>query len=201
MEIALYGYTGSYKNPRSLSVTDGVLGPYYPDLKVIGASGEGQLGPGIFSFETGYYYSPEDKNGANPLIENSYFKYLLGYKVDVSAHLALGVQWYQERMMDYEAYSQSMQANPYRKKEAHNTFTLRVTYKAQQETLWFNLFSYIRPEDKDGFTRLDISKRLDDHFAITLGANVFTGKAHYEDREFGMMRHDDNIYLRLKYNF
>jgi hypothetical protein len=124
----------------------------------------------------------------------------VGYKVDVSAHLALGVQWYRERMMDYEAYRQSMQTNPYRKKEAHNTFTLRVTYKAQQETLWINLFSYIRPEDKDSFTRLDIGKRLDNHFAVTIGANVFTGKTHYKDREFGMMRHEDNIYLRFKYN-
>jgi len=180
---------------------DGFMSPYYPDLEVIGASSEGQVGPGIFSTEIGYYHSKEDKDGSNPFIENSYLKYLLGYRIDLSAKLAVGVQWYQERMMEYAAYEQSVMMNPYRKKRAHNTFTLRLTYKAQQETLWFNLFSYIRTEDKDSFTRIDITKRLDNHFSITAGVNIFTGKDHYEDREFGMVRNDDNAYIRFKYNF
>ncbi|MCP5048167.1 MAG: hypothetical protein GY940_13430 [bacterium] len=201
-EVSLYGYIGSYKNPRSVEVdSEGFFTPYYPDLTVIGASSEGQIGPGIFTAELGYYYSREDRDGNDPLIENSMFKYLLGYRVDVSANLGFGVQWYRERMMDYDAYEESVGFGMFRKKEAHNTFTFRLTYKAQQETLWLNLFSYMRPEDKDSFTRLDITKRLDDHFAITAGINIFTGKENYENREFGMLRHDSNVYIRFKYNF
>ncbi|MCP4151274.1 MAG: hypothetical protein GY757_26255 [bacterium] len=200
-EISLFGYRGFYKNPKGITMMGEMLLPYYPDLTVIGASTEGQLGPGILTAEVGYYNSREDKDGNNHFIENSMLKLLVGYRMDFSANLSLGGQWYQERMMDYEAYEQSVMMNPYRKKEAHNTFTLRVTYKAQQETLWLNIFTYYRPQDKDHFTRLDITKRFDDNFAITAGANIFTGEEHYEDREFGMLRHDDNVYIRLKYNF
>ena len=103
--------------------------------------------------------------------------------------------------MDYDAYESTMFMNPYRKKEAHNTYTVRLTYKDQQETLWASVFTYYRPQDNDSFTRIDITKRLDNNFSVTLGAAIFTGKDHYEDREFGMLRHDDNIFVRLKYNF
>ncbi len=89
----------------------------------------------------------------------------------------------------------------YRKEEAHNTYTLRLTFKAQQETLWINLFTYQRPEDKDAFTTLDITKRFNDHLEFVVGANIFSGTEHYDDREFGMLRNDDNAFARLKYNF
>ncbi|MCP4220909.1 MAG: hypothetical protein GY765_40145 [bacterium] len=200
-EVSLFAYRGFYKNPKGVTYDGNMFAPYYPDLTVIGASTEGQLGPGIFTAEVGYYYSREDKDGDNPLIENSTFKFLIGYKIDFSANLGVGVQWYREQMMDYDAYEMSVGMNPFRKKEGHNTFTVRLTYKAQQETLWLNVFSYIRPEDKDTFTRIDITKRLNDNFSISAGANIFTGKENYEDREFGMLRHDDNIFVRFKYNF
>lgn len=200
-EVALYGYTGFYKNPKGLMMFNGMMMPFYPKLSVIGASSEGQIGPGIFTAEIGYYHSREDKDGNNPMIENSMFKWLVGYRIDLSAKLSAGVQWYQERMMDYDAYKDSMAMNPFHKKQAHNTYTLRLTFKTQQDTLWVSLFSYYRPQDKDSFTRLDITKQLDNHFSVTLGAAIFTGKDHYEDREFGMLRHDDNLFLRVKYNF
>jgi hypothetical protein len=203
MELALYGYNGFYKNPKGVSLNPdtNLLLPYYPELSVIGASLEGQVGPGIFSAEVGYYDSREDRSGTNPLIENSMFKYLVGYRKDINAHLSAGIQWYREIMEDYDAYRASVGFNPYSKKKNQDTFTLRLTYKAQQDTLWISLFSYVRPQDKDSFTRLDISKRLDNHFSISGGVSLFTGTDFYEDREFGMQRYEDNVYLRLRYNF
>ena len=201
LEFVLYGYDGFYKNPKGVLFNGETLVPYYPGLSALGASAEGQIGPGIFSAEAGYYDSREDRDGSNPLVENSTFKYLVGYRLDIDAHLSAGAQWYREIMMDYAAYRASVGNNPYSRKKNQDTFTLRLTYKAKQETLWITLFSYIRPQDKDSFTRLDISKRLDNHFSITAGVNLFTGTEHYEDREFGMQRHDDNLFLRLRYNF
>jgi hypothetical protein len=203
MELALYGYYGFYKNPRGLTFNTDInlLLPYYPKLAAFGASLEGQVGPGIFSTEVGYYDSREDPSGTNPLIENSMFKYLVGYRMDLNAHLSAGVQWYREIMQDYGAYRASVAYNPYSKKKNQDTFTLRLTYKAQQETLWFSLFSYVRPQDKDSFTMVEITKRLDNHFSVAGGINIFTGENFYEDREFGMQRYEDNVYLRLKYNF
>jgi hypothetical protein len=64
--MAIYYYNGFYKNPKSLKI--GILAsnnqagllPYYSRLNVYGYSSEGQVGPGILSFETGYNYSKDD---------------------------------------------------------------------------------------------------------------------------------------------
>ncbi len=224
-ELALYAYDGFFKNPKGLQWLDSsgtatgntdlvggqlqgytTLGSYYPRLSVWGASMEGVLGPGIMTLEAGHYNSKEDQKGDNPLIENSKWKYLVGYRMDLSANFSAGLQWYQEKMEKYDAYEAAMltyfsQNYDYRKKESQNTYTLRLTFKAQQETLWVNLFTYQRPEDKDGFTKLDVSKRLNDHMEFVVGANIFSGTEHYQDREFGMLQNDDNAFARLKYNF
>jgi hypothetical protein len=206
-EIALYYYDGFYKNPKSMKTnSNGQFASHYSELRVYGLSSEGQVGPGIFTFETGYYDSREDLEGKNFMIQNSMLKYLLGYKVDLSANLTVGLQWYQEKMMDYDQYESSvMSMSPnsyaYRKKELHNTYTLRLTYKAQQETLWINLFSYLRPEDHDSFTKFDISKKVNDNLTFVVGANIFTGKDNYRDREFGMLDNDDNVFIRLRNTF
>jgi len=218
-ELALYTYTGFYKNPKGLLQTSATtLQAKYPKLAVYGVSTEGQLGPGIFTFEAGLYQSREDLDGDNALIENSMLKNLFGYKIDVSENLGFGFQVYQERMQQYSDYEQGIinmaqslgmtaaaakQSDmfKYRKEEVHNTYTLRIMFKAQQDTLRINLFTYQRPQDHDSFTKLDMNKRLDDNFEVTIGANVFTGEDHYEDRDFGMLRDDDNAFLRLKYLF
>lgn len=209
-QVALYYYRGFFKNPKGLDydASQSVGEQYsaiYPKLEVYGASTEGQIGPGIFTAEYGYYNSKDDTKGDDMMIENSLMKYLLGYRMDLSAHWSVGAQVYQEWMQDYDKYESSIKAGnpnayPYRRKEFQNTYTLRLTYKAQQETLWVNLFSYYRPEDKDSFTKFDITKKLNDNFSATAGVNIFTGKDHYQDRDFGMLRHDDNAFVRLSYS-
>ncbi len=198
-EIALYFYQGYYKAPKGLKMESGQLAPHYPRLTVAGASTEGQIGWGILTGEIGHYNSHEDKDGNNPLIENSTLKYLLGYKMDLSANWSTGVQWYQEKMLDYDSYK-AANSSIYRKDELQNTFTLRLTHKAQQETLISNLFAYYRPQDKDSFIKLDITKKINDDFAVTGGANIFTGKDNYENREFGMLRNDDNVFIRFRFS-
>ncbi len=199
-ELALYGYHGYYKNPKGLSYDGSTYYPHHPSLSVVGASSEGQIGPGILTAEAGYYYSHQDKKGTDPLIENSTLKYLLGYRIDLSANFSLGFQVYQEKMMKYDQYAASIGFSPTAKKEAQETYTIRATYKAQQETLRFNLFSYIRPDDHDGLIKFDISKRLDDNFSISTGVNIFYGKEGYLDRDFGMLKSDDNFFFRIRYD-
>lgn len=205
-ELALYAYKGFYKSPKALAFNGTVFVPYYSKLSVYGLSDEGQVGPGIFSFEAGYYDSHEDKSGDNYLVENSKIKYLFGYRQDLSAHFSYGVQVYQEMMMNYYAYESSFQTNnpagfAYRKKELQSTYTLRLTYKAQNETLWLSLFSYLRPDDKDALYKFEVSKKLNDQFKVVAGVNVFTGEDNYISREFGMLRDDDNIFVRFNYGF
>lgn len=205
-EVATYGYTGFYKSPTSLKLVGSTLTPYHSRLNVYGLSDEGQIGPGIFTFEAGYYDSVEDQGGDNYFIPNSTLKYLIGYKQDLSANFSYGLQFYQENMMNYDSYKDSYLVNnptgyAYRKKELQTTYTLRLTYKAQQETLWFSVFSYIRPDDKDSFTKLEVSKKLDDNFKVVFGGNIFTGDDNYASREFGMLKDDDNVFTRFNYTF
>ncbi len=219
-ELALYAYTGFFKSPRGLQWADaagtptGNTGPlpgagdvllvaYHPRLNVYGASAEGQLGPGIVSLETGFYDSRDDPDGTNPLVENSLWKYLAGYRLDWSAHLATGVQWYRERMEDHDAYlaTRDPQLAVAPREETRDTYTLRVTFKLQQETLWLSLFRYERPQDEDRFSKLDLSKRLNDNLLLAAGVNLFDGEAGFEDREFGMLRNDDNAFTRLRFTF
>lgn len=221
MELALYSYRGFYKNPRGLMWLDAngvpVTGtpnpgagdfmmPYYPRLVAYGWSLEGQAGPGILSVESGFYDSREDSDGDQFFIENSMWKYLLGYRMDFSANFGAGLQWYMEDMQDYEAYEEATLANnpagyEYRKEKRHNTYTLRLTLKLQQDTLWVNYFAYQRPEDKDSYQKLDFTKRLDNNYVLAGGVNVFDGDENRADREFSMVRNDDNAFVRLQYNF
>ncbi|MCT4640984.1 MAG: hypothetical protein N4A33_01725 [Bacteriovoracaceae bacterium] len=205
-EYGLYVYKGYFKSPRSIELNAGVLSPIHTELAVYGASFEGAMSSGIFSFETGYYESLEDLKGDDFFIENSSLKYLFGYRQDLSHKFSFGVQLYQEKMMHYEEYEKSFKSNnlqgyKFRKKENQSTYTLRLTYKAQQETLLLSLFSYIRPDDKDSFTKVEASKKINNNLKLTAGINIFSGKNNYENREFGMLRDDDNLYTRLNYSF
>jgi len=202
-QVAFYAYRGFFKNPKSMQGSGTMEDPFrsfYSRLNVFGASTEGQLGPGILTSEFGIYDSIDDKDGTNPMVENSKIKALLGYKVDLNANWMVGAQWYLESFKDYDKYEESVGFNPFRKKENSDTFTLRVMYKAQQDTLFVNLFTYYRPDDHDSYIKFDFSKRLDDNFSIIAGLNIFDGKEGYEAREFGMLRYDDNFFLRLRYN-
>ena len=204
-ELAFYYYEGFYKSPKGVRTSPSLI-TYHPRLSVYGFSDEGQLGDGVFTFEYGYYDSKDDLKGKDYFIENSKMKYLIGYKMNLTSSFSFGTQWYQEKMLNYDNYEKSLllnnpQAYDYRKKEFQNTLTLRLTYKAMQDTLFFNLFTYIRPEDKDSFSKIEVSKKLTDNLKLTTGMNIFEGKESYNDREFGMLKEEDNTFIRLNYNF
>ena len=200
-ELSLYYYNGFYKNPRSMYLDNGKLKPLYPKLESFGFSSEGQVGPGIFTLEYGFYDSKDDTD-TSLLIENSLHKYLVGYKVDFNANLTMGFQIYREYMTDYDKYKDlyATVSDVSAKKENQNTYTLRITYKAMQETLWFNLFTYFRPDDKDSFTKIDISKKLDNNFTVVTGVNIFTGDSELKGREFASLKDSDNVFVRFKYD-
>ena len=82
-EVGIYTYAGFFKNPRGLQWADSSGNPSgnqtttpgagdamliadYPRLNVYGFSAEGQVGPGIYSMEYGFYDSREDQEGRKP---------------------------------------------------------------------------------------------------------------------------------------
>ncbi len=202
-EVAFYGYNGFWKSPKGVrfNLETGLLEPIHPRLGVYGLSSEGQWGPGIFFLEAGHYLSHEDRDGTDPLIENSMVRMLLGYRYDVSATQTVGTQILSEKMLNYDNYQNNLMPGQIEQTEVRNTYTIRFTQTAQQETLRASMFVYHRPENHDGYLRYWVNKRLDDHFDFTVGGNVFSGDRNYLDSEFGMLREDDNLYGRLKYVF
>ncbi|MGH1467741.1 MAG: hypothetical protein ACRBBP_02540, partial [Bdellovibrionales bacterium] len=126
--------------------------------------------------------------------------------MDLSSKFSFGLQWFQEMMMDYDEYESSyLLAQPsnytYRLDQFRDTFTLRLGYKAMGDTLYVNWFSYIRPQDKDAFHKLEILKRVNDQVEVSVGANIFEGKENYQDRSFGMLKGADNVFVKFKYIF
>lgn len=202
-KMAIYGYSGFWKNPKGIRFNSETkqFEPFYPRMSSIGVSSEGQLGPGIFAFEAGHYNSFEDHDGTDPLIENSTTRVLLGYKYDIGGTQSIGVQGMSDIIAQYEEYENNLMPGQSKKDETRNTMTLRFTQTAQQETLRMSLFGFHRPQDRDCYLRYWVNKRLDDHFDVTFGGNVFSGQSEYLDRDFGMFRDDDNVYTRLKYIF
>lgn len=202
-EVALYGYNGFWKSPKGLKLNPDTqtLESFYPRRGAYGFSSEGQWGPGVFFFEAGHYLSYEDLDGTNPLIENSAARLLLGYRYTFLASSTFAVQTMSEKMLNYEKYQESVPPTLEEKEEVRNTYTFRFTQTAQQETLKASCFVYHRPEDRDDYLRCWLSKRLDDNFDITAGGNFFSGDKKYLDRDFAMLREDDNAYVRFKYVF
>jgi len=221
-ELAVYGYRGFYKNPKGMAMTvsstGATLAPIYPRLQSVGASAEGQLGPGIFSMEVGQYTSLDDKEGTNPLIENSASKGLIGYRMDFTQNISAGVQSMIESMNQADGYekgilgmyqsmgltaAQAAQTPAFvnRLDKTRSTYTLRLGFNAQQETLRVNIFAFERPEDQDSYQKLEITKRLSDALVVATGANFFKGDDLKKDRDFGMLTNEDNGFARIQYNF
>ena len=67
-ELAFYGYFGFWKLPGGKSLSGVSL---FPGLNMYGWSLRGQIGPGIGNIELAWYQSLDDKDGADPLIDNS----------------------------------------------------------------------------------------------------------------------------------
>jgi len=197
-EWAFYLYHGFYTNPR------GVKNPYtctiyYPKLNVYGFSMRGPFIRGIASLEVGYLDSREDRAGDNPFIPNPSIKTLFGYSQDMGNDLTLGFQWQYEQMLKYGRYKRTLPPGSIRLDEHQHLFTFSVNKKFLNQTLYFNNFLFYSPTDKDGYFRTSMTYDVTDNTKVTLGANYFWGD--YKYTEFGQLKNNKNIYLRLRYSF
>lgn len=172
---------------------------FYERLDVYGFSIRGNFLRGIGNLETGYYYSRQDKSGNNRLIENSLFKAMLGYEKDLGNDLKVGIQYQYEQKLKYGNYRDSLLANDFIWDEYYHLLTQSIRKLFKQQTVSVAFFNFYSPSDKDGYVRFSISNDINDHWKITLGANVPWGED--EQSNFAQMKKNKNIYLRLRYSF
>lgn len=197
-ELALYGFRGFFKSP--LGVKDSARRElFYPELAIYGASVRGPVLGGIGNLEVGYYDSPEDRAGTDPLVENSAIKYLLGYERQLWADFTLSGQYYVEQMLQFRRFETSRPAGGPHRDEFRHLLTLRLTQLLWHQTVELSLFVFYSPSDEDYYLRPAVSYKITDQLTAVLGANIFGGRR--PSTAFGQLDRNDNVYLRLTYGF
>lgn len=197
-EGALYVYRGFDPSPRSyLDEANRQL--FYERLDVYGASVRGPVAGGIGNAEVGYLHSPQDNAGDNRLVENSMLKAMAGYEKDMGNDLKIGAQYLYEQKMDYDAYQDALLPNDYFWDEVRHLLTQRITKFFKNQTVMAGLFHFWSPSDKDGYVRAFCVYDITDQWKLTFGVNIPWGEDDITD--FGMMRQNKNVFVRVRYSF
>jgi hypothetical protein len=197
-EGALYYFRGFDPSPRSyLNEDDQQL--FYERLDVYGASVRGPFAQGIGNIEGGYYYSPQDSAGNNRLIENSAFKILLGYEKELGNDFKVGLQYQYEQKLNYTDYISALTPQDYYWDKNRHLLTQRLTKFFKNQTVMLGLFNFWSPSDKDGYLRASCAYDISDQWKFTFGVNIPWGED--DTTEFGMMRNNKNVFMRIRYSF
>ncbi len=199
-EVAGYGYHGFWKSPAGQNHANGKV--TFPDLSVYGGSLRGPVGRGIGNVEMAYYDSRDDADGDDPMVRNSEWRMLAGYTQDVpeiAKDLTVGVQYYLEWMTDHADYRQSLPAGASPADRCRHVVTTRITKLMMNQNLTASLFVFYSPSDSDAYFRPNVQYRLDDHWTVEFGANVFVGADNHTF--FGQFANNTNVYGALRYGF
>jgi hypothetical protein len=196
LELAAYGYYGYWKTPEGvIPVPTPQL--FYPRLAVVGASLRNTLLGGVGNVEVGYYDSPEDKHGSDPLIRNSEVRFLTGFERELARDLTGAFQYYLEYMQDYGAYEQTSQPAT-RKDEFRHLLTVRLTQLLLDQNLRLSLFAYYSPSDEDAYLRPRFHYKINDQLAVDGGINYFFGADDHTF--FGQFEDATNIYVGVRWD-
>ena len=196
-EAAAYGYDGFWKSPAGHDPATGRA--TFPRLQAFGASLRGPLGRGILSLEGGWYDSRDDRSGEDPAVRNSELRLLAGYEQELLRDLTGGIQYYAERMLDYGAYRRHRPAGTRTADRIRHVATLRLTRLWLSQNLRTGLFAFWSPSDQDGYLRPHVQYKLDDHWIVEMGGNLFAGDR--DDTFFGQFSRNNNLYAAVRYGF
>jgi hypothetical protein len=194
-ELSAYGYRGYWKSPAGADPASGRA--TFPRLTVAGASVRGPLAGGIATAETGFYLSEDDTNGTDPAVRNSEFRLLAGYERELLPDFTAGVQYFLERMIEYDDYRRNLPAGTPKRDENRHVLTLRLTQLLLQQNLELSFFAYWSPSDRDAYLRPRVAYQVDDHWSAEVGGNVFVGSD--KDTFFGQFERNTNVYVAVRF--
>ena len=201
-DVSGYLYKGFWHSPSM--TLDSFTAPttvtlFYPELNVYGASAQGAALNGILSMEVGYYDSREDSDGLDPLTPNSQFRWLVGYSRQLMQDFTIGVQYYQERILDYDKYLSTLPAVFPAAEDYRDMVTISLDRWLARQTWRLYFFAYYSPVDNDYYILPSITHKLSDSLAVTAGANIFGGEQDHTF--FGQFDENDNLYVSLRFDF
>lgn len=196
-ELAAYGYRGFWKNPQGFDPATGLS--TFPDLWVYGTSARGILFKGIGNLEFAYYDSDDDRQGTDPFVRNSEWRFLAGYEQEIGKDFTMGVQYNVELMTDFEDYLRTLPLGSIPADEDRHLVTLRLTKLLMSQNLKISLFTFYSPTDNDAYLRPNLHYKVDDNWSAEIGGNVFIGED--EHTFFGQFERNTNVYLGVRYSF
>ncbi len=194
-ELAGYVSHTHYRSPAWRVTANDIVGTY-PRLNTVGASLTGPIGNGVISLEAGYYDSAQNRDGQDPFIPNSQFRGLVGYSRPLWDDATLGLQFYAEWMADYAAYRKNLPAGFPVKDQLRTVATGRFTQLFANQTVTFNLFTFVGLSEKDIYVIPSLRYAFSDNLWAEIGANLFMGK---RNGMFGSMQDNSNVYLTVRY--
>jgi len=195
-EVALYGYRGFFKQPSALTPS---LEPTFAPLSAVGASLRQPAGGGILNAEFSYYLSRDDADGDDPLVPNDQFRALAGYEWKARPRFTVGLQYYVEATLDYDALIANSPAPGFEPEEYRQVLTNRLTWRSARDRHTLSMFTFFSPSDRDFYLRPAWDYRHSDQWTVTAGASVFGGDEPHTF--FNQLRDAGNLYLRLRYNY
>ena len=197
-DLALYASRGFFHVPGVEMEPGPILRFSFPRLNAYGASAQGNLVNGVASVEIGFHDSVQDRQGTNPGIENSQFRYLLGYQREIQPDLTAGLQYYGELMLNHGRYRAALPPGVPPKAEGRHVLTARLTQLLWHQTLRLGLFALWSPNEGDLFFNPEVKYHVTDNLWVAVGGNLFAGRAH---TEFGQLEGNSNLYLTVRYAF
>ena len=186
-EYAFYAFRGFFKQPT------------FAPLSSIGASLRQPLGRGLFNAEISYYDSRDDGDGSDPLLPNDQLRFLLGFEWEARPRFTVGLQYYLEKTLDYDALIDNSPRPEFAPAENRHLLTNRLTYRAGRDRFTWSLFTFYSPSDHDGYMRPVFTYRHSDAWTVTAGANIFGGRDPHTF--FNQLQDASNAYVRVRYNY
>ena len=196
-EFAGYGYRGFWKSPQGFDPVS--RQPVFPRLAAWGGSLRGPVHTGILSAEASWYRSREDLSGTNPFLPNSQFRFLVGYEQEIVSDFTLGIQYYLERTLDFDALQANQPPGFPVPDENRHVLTLRATVLTHAQNVTWSLFTFASPSDEDAYLRGSWEWKATDSWAFSAGLNLFEGKTRTSF--FGQFETNSNAYLSMRYGF
>ena len=197
IEVALYFYDGYWKSPAGQDLASGLAS--FPRLRTYGASARRPLWGGIANIEVGLYDSLDDKDGTDPFVANSEARFLVGFEREIGPELTGSIQYYLERLRQYDAYKSSLFPGVPVRDKARHVLTARLMKLAKNQTLTWSLFAYYSPSDRDGYLRPKVSYKLTDSWLLEAGGNLFFGAR--SNTFFGQFKRTNNVFTGVRYSF
>lgn len=201
-DVSLYAYRGYWRQPSlrpDQMPQPKTLQGLYPRLAVYGFSVQRGVGAGLLAFEAGYDDSRDDRQGANPAVPNSQFRFLVGYQRQLRGEFTLGTQYYTEVLTNYPAYKATLPPGFPLQDRTRHLVTLRMTKFLKYQTWKLSLFTFYSPSDQDTLMIPEVWHAFTDRLSLAVGANVFAGR--YPTTFLGQFRRNDNVYVALRYDF